>query len=262
MSKKWLNSLISIILLFVFIFGFQFLLDKKVDSPHLNDQGKKERHPDKSKIQQLIQKSTFLAKQYDYINAIRILKYSSFSHEVSVKKQIQALNTKKEQLKNWSHNLQIPHLFVHSLIQEPSKAFARSNPQRDGYQNYMITVSEFKKMLPILYKKGYVLVSIHDISKIENGKMKLKPKPILLPKDKKLLVLSQDDVSYYEYMENSGFTSSLISNEEGKITNEYQENGKTIHGSYDMVPLLNAFVQKHPDFFLQRSKRDCCFNWI
>ena len=59
-----------------------------------------------------------------------------------------------------------------------------------------------------------------DIAGLDaNGKMKYKD--IHLPKGKKPLVLSEDDVSYYEYMDGDGFATKLLLDEDGKVKNEY-----------------------------------------
>ena len=69
------------------------------------------------------------------------------------------------------------------------------------------------------------------------------------------LVLSQDDVCYYHYMDGDGFATKLIVDEEGKIRNEYVEDDGSISvGDYDMVPLIDRFVEEHPDFSYRGAK--------
>ena len=75
------------------------------------------------------------------------------------------------------------------------------------------------------------------------------PKNILLPADKKPFVLSQDDVSYYHYMDGDGFATKLVLDENGQVKNEYKnDDGSVSVGDYDLVPLLDTFVAEHPDF--------------
>ena len=72
---------------------------------------------------------------------------------------------------------------------------------------------------------------------------------ILLPPGKIPFVLSQDDVCYYHYMDGDGYATKLVVDEEGKIRNEYVEDDGSISvGDYDMVPLIDRFVEAHPDF--------------
>ena len=68
-------------------------------------------------------------------------------------------------------------------------------------------------------------------------------------------VLSQDDVCYYHYMDGDGFASKLVVDDEGKVRNEYVEDDGSISiGDYDMVPLIDRFVEKHPDFSYRGAK--------
>ncbi|WP_243681827.1 hypothetical protein [Lacticaseibacillus manihotivorans] len=79
----------------------------------------------------------------------------------------------------------------------------------------MVTVSEFDKILKQLYQKGYVLVGIQSL--VTNNHGKLKMNSIKLPKGKTPLILSQDDVSYYEYMKGDGFAKDLFVDGNGQI---------------------------------------------
>ena len=71
----------------------------------------------------------------------------------------------------------------------------------------------------------------------------------MLPPDKKPFVLSQDDVSYYHYMDGDGMASRLVLDENGDVKAEYvEEDGTVSVGDYDLVPLLDSFIDEHPDF--------------
>ena len=74
-------------------------------------------------------------------------------------------------------------------------------------------------------------------------------KEIRLPAGKKPFVLSQDDCSYYHYMAGDGFAEKLIVDENGKVKNSYiEDDGSVSIGDYDVVPLIDTFVESHPDF--------------
>ena len=152
---------------------------------------------------------------------------------------------------------QINHIFFHSLIAEPEKAFDGDYDSK-GYNMYMVTVGEFDTMIQKLYDDGYVLVNMSDIAQqitTDDGKEKYVPGEIWLLPGKKPLVLSVDDVSYYEYMDNDGFPSRIIIGADGKPTCEMlQEDGSTTVGAYDVVPILDAFVEEHPDFSYKGAK--------
>jgi hypothetical protein len=147
----------------------------------------------------------------------------------------------------WKDNTQVPHLFFHSLIVNPSVAF-KDRESGQGYLDYMVTVSEFKKMLKQIYAKDYVLVSPRSLGHVDaNGKFVMNK--LEVPKGKKPMVLSIDDVSYYEYMKGDGFATNLKVTDDG-VKNTYTDpsTGKTSVGDYDVMPIVDEFVKEHPDF--------------
>ncbi len=152
---------------------------------------------------------------------------------------------------------QFNHIFFHSLIADNSKAFDGDEDQA-GYNMYMTTIAEFKNIIQKMYEDGYVLVSIHDIAKQvkkEDGTTEFKAQEIYLPQGKKPFVLSQDDVSYYNYMTGDGFASRIVIGEDGKITCELaQDDGSVVTGAFDMVPIIDQFVEEHPDFSYRGAK--------
>lgn len=137
--------------------------------------------------------------------------------------------------------------FYHSLIVDTSKAFD-GDYKTDGYNQVMTTMDEFNKITQIMYDEGYVMVNLYDLADVdENGKMQAKQ--IYLPKGKTPFVLSQDDVCYYHSQDGDGIATKLVIDEEGKVRNEYvQDDGSTVVGDYDVVPLIDRFVEEHPDF--------------
>lgn len=69
-----------------------------------------------------------------------------------------------------------------------------------------------------------------------------------VPEGKTPLVLSFDDLSYYEYMDNDGFADRLAI-EDGEVVNKYTDADGELHtGDYDYVSLLDKFIEEHPDF--------------
>ncbi len=148
---------------------------------------------------------------------------------------------------------QITHVFFHTLIKDTSKAFDGDSDEA-GYNQMMTTIDEFNRIIQILYDKGYVLVSPHDMATVnEDGTMSRGK--ILLPEGKTPFVLSQDDVSYYHYMDGDGFASRLVLDENGQVKAEYIEDDGTVSvGNYDMVPILDEFISQHPDFSYRGRK--------
>src|SRR5699024_7083112 len=95
---------------------------------------------------------------------------------------------------------------------------------------------------------------VHDMAKVnEDGTMSRGS--ILLPPGKKPFVLSQDDGSYYHYRDGDGMASRLVLDEKGQVKCEYREDDGSISvGDYDMVPLIDSFVEEHPDFSYRGRK--------
>ena len=66
-----------------------------------------------------------------------------------------------------------------------------------------------------MYDKGYVLVSPHDMATVNDDGTMSRGK-IMVPEGKIPFVLSQDDVSYYHYMDGDGCASKLVLDENGQ----------------------------------------------
>lgn len=134
----------------------------------------------------------------------------------------------------------VPHLFFHSLAVDPELAFRADNDSAHDFESWFVNVSEFKAILQRLHERGYMLVRMRDASRGS----------ISLPEGRKPLVLSFDDVNYYEYMKGYGFASRMVLTDDGRIACTYQDrDGRTgISQEADCVPVLEAFIEEHPDF--------------
>ena len=188
-----------------------------------------------------------LAQQYDYDKAIDLLKNDpAYGSDQKMQAAVKEYEDTKATCTAWPLE-QVTHVFYHILIKDTSKAFDGDYKEAD-YNQVMTTIDEFNKITQTMYDKGYVMVSIKDMAKAdENGN--ITAGEILLPPGKTPFVLSQDDVCYYHYMDGDGFATKLVVDEEGKIRNEYvQDDGSTVVGDYDVVPLIDRFVEEHPDF--------------
>lgn len=214
----------------------------------------------------LIKQADRLTLSYDYDGAIDLIKgYQGDEGGYSVYPMlVEAINRIEEAkaglvLYGGSYDTvkQFNHVFFHSLIADNSKAFD-GDYDSVGYNMYMTTVYEFNKMMQKMYEDGYILISIHDIVtpiEQEDGSVKMVEQEIYLPPGKKPFVLSQDDTNYYDYMTGDGFASRLVIDEDGKVTNEMiQEDGSVVYGAFDMVPIIDEFVEEHPDFSYKGAK--------
>lgn len=208
---------------------------------------------------QLKEKADRLASMYDYDAAIElILSHKGYEKIPVLADTVHTYKTQKASCMPWPDNTKISHCFFHSLIADTSLAFGPESGTRDGYNRYMTTVEEFKKILQQMYERGYVLVGIHDIAESvirEDGTETMEMKEILLPEGKIPLVMSQDDVNYYDYMDGEGFATRIVIGADGTPTCEYKKkDGTVVTGSYDLVPLLDDFIEMHPDFSYRGAK--------
>ncbi len=148
----------------------------------------------------------------------------------------------------------VPHLFTHSLIVRPELAFD-GDYQDQGYRDYMITATEFERILDQMHAADWALVDIYNLYDVAADGT-VEPTPVEVPEGKKPFILSVDDVSYYSYMERNGFADRLEVGPDGRIrTVVIDDNGdeqSTVTG--DVVPILDSFIEEHPDFSINGAR--------
>ena len=211
----------------------------------------------------LLEQAAIKASGYDYQGAIEML--DSFSGDMNKFTQILSDRGKYSQLLSTVVEItnygQLPNLSFNVLIADPARAF-KDEKYASAYNQNFVTVDEFSKILDQLYANGYVLVNFDSfVEKTTDaaGNVSYTTKPIYLPSDKKPFMLTETLVNYFGYMIDSdndgkadakggGFASKLIV-KDGEITCEMVDaEGNTVYGAYDLVPILNEFIEEHPDF--------------
>lgn len=220
-----------------------------------------------SSAESLMKQADLAAAGYDYQGAIEMLtSFEYYNDFPEMATKVEGYRTEDAKLVTYKQMDTIPHVFFHSLIVDTSRAFDGDEDQA-GYNQYMTTCDEFWKMMEIMYERGFVLVSPYDVAyevQGENGASFVNG-VIRLPEGKKPFLMSQDDVNYYSYMigtgsgkgetpifadtHGDGFASRIVIGEDGYPTCEYMDkDGNITYGDYDLVPLLEKFIQEHPDF--------------
>ena len=218
----------------------------------------------------LMAEAEALAQVYNYEAAIA--KLDSFSGEISkFQGMMDMYNTytqAKDKVVAFEDFASIPNLSFHGLIADPSRAFIDETFGKSYNTNY-VTIDEFSKILQQLYDKGYVLVNFNSFiveTTGEDGKVTYSTQPLYLPEGKKPLMLTQTLVNYELFTIDSdgdmeadkggdGFASKLVVDVNGNILNEYVDaDGNTVTGAYDLVPILNDFLEQHPDFSYRGAK--------
>lgn len=205
------------------------------------------------KPQGSLDKANLMAQQYDYDGAIALLKeQKDFDSNSEMQEAVKEYESQKAQCVAWPVD-KVTHVFYHTLIYDTDKAFDGDSDSA-GYNQVMTTVEEFKKITQSMYDKGFVMVRLEDMAK-KNADGVMEVQDIMLPPGKQPFVLSQDDVSYYHYMDGDGMASKLVLDENGEVKNEYiEDDGSISVGDYDMVPLIDSFVKEHPDFSYKGAK--------
>ena len=239
--------------------------DPQDDAP--DPQDPTEPQDEDTAVAQLIAQSDLLAAGYDYDAAIQLLKSSEyFTTNTDLTQKVEQYTNLKAQTRAYPAPETITHIFFHSLIVDTDRAFD-GDSEEGGYNMYMTTVEEFKAILQQMYDRGFVLISPYDMAyevSDENG-TRFVYGDIMLPSGKTPFLMSQDDLNYYSYMvgsgngknetpvfndpQNDGFATRIVIDDDGYPVCEYFDADGVRHvGDYDLVPVLETFIQEHPDF--------------
>ena len=219
------------------------------------------------KAAELMEKADFIAAGYDYAAAIAMLKASPYYDQVpEMADRVAQYEDLDSKLVTFANPETVTHIFFHSLIADTDRAFD-GDGDSGGYNMYMTTISEFIAIMEQMYEKGYVLISPYDLAyevTDETG-THFTYGNIRLPEGKQPFLMSQDDLNYYSYMigtgdgkneipifadsNGDGFAHKIVIGEDGYPTCEYMDkDGNITTGDYDLVPVLETFIQEHPDF--------------
>ncbi|MBE6983218.1 MAG: hypothetical protein E7435_02900 [Ruminococcaceae bacterium] len=207
----------------------------------------------------LMDQAEKLAAMYDYDGALAILeKFTGNRSEfANINTLWQIYTEEKNNLIVWNNLSKIPNLSFQLLIADSKRAF-NDPTYKNSFNRNFVTTEEFSEILTRLYDNGYILVSLDDIAE-QNG-AGYAAKELLLPAGKKPLLLTQTNVNYSLYLVDSdgdmfadkngcGFASKLVVDANGNLSCEMVDaNGNTVTGAYDLVPILEDFIERHPDF--------------
>ena len=197
--------------------------------------------------QDLMEQAERLAASYRYEEALALLKDAGPLENSDVDALVEAISLQNDAMVVYEGP--VYHVFFHSLIVDTAKAFD-GGVSSEGYDLWMTTRDEFVAMLPQLEARGFVLVDYADLMTVaEDGTVT--PAQLRLPPGKKPLILSQDDVCYYDYMAGDGFAQRLDLDENGQVVT-IVDGQPTRDG--DIVPILDDYVAQHPGFSYRGAK--------
>ncbi len=260
---------VTLIMILVFIFGaasraITNFRDNQEALKQSSEQAKTQDELEAQEVQVLLAEADELAAGYDYEGAIAKLegfkgnksKYSEIEVKLGTYKQAQGT------LINHNDPGAIPNLSFHVLIADPARAFTNSKFGGKYNMNF-VTVDEFQRILEQLYANGYVLVEMESFiaETVTGDTITYSSKPVQLPDGRKPIMITETMVNYYNYMidgdedgkpdkSGAGFASRLVVDPlTGNITAEMvNAAGETVTGDYDLVPILEKFIEQHPDF--------------
>lgn len=213
--------------------------EQTMDTSPISHEGDKD-------VDGLLGEAAALASQYDYDAAIAALENSG-SADSRVKEILDQYTRERDALVVWPNNTEVPHISFQQLVADTARAFDGDSKSTD-YKDYNLTISEFKGILQQLYANGYVLVSTDDIAR-SDADGKYKATEILLPDNRKPIMMSLIPAHYSLDMAGDGFPRRLMVGENGQITCEYIDSAATrLQGGYDFVSILEEFLAEHPDF--------------
>lgn len=204
-----------------------------------------------------VEKAAHLAASYDYTNALKELakideEYQDDERVISAKIEYQRLLGLMEM-----YSGDIAHFSVKSVVVDPSLAFD-GDDMSYYFNNWTLTADEFKKILQSLYERDYVLMDVHEIVidiENEDGTTSFALNEPTVPPGKTPIILSFTEANYYDDMKGNGFSDRLVLDEDGNVKNEYTDaDGNTLVGAYDVIPIVDEFVEEHPDFSLRGAK--------
>ena len=221
-------------------------------------------------LRYILEESERMASGFDYDGAIALI--NSFSGNVGGYPELLDARTRyennKKDLVSWDDPNTIVNLSFQTLIADPERAFS---DESYGYllNDNFVTVSEFQAILEQLYENDFILVGLRDF--IESGTTKdgtpfYQYKTLMLPEGKKPLVLTQTNVNYNLYLvdgdgdmipdENGvGIASKLVLDSNGEVAAELiNSDGSVTTGAYDLIPVLDDFLEEHPDFSYHGAK--------
>ena len=220
--------------------------------------------------QELLVQANALAATYDYDGAIAVL--DTFSGDISKYPTLSGRRSEyvlaKSQMVAWDDPGQVVNLSFQMLIADIQMSL-RHQTRAQTIINSFITTGEFSKILQELYDNGYILVKPSDFMDATvnaDGETVYSAKTLYLPAGKKPLMITQTNVNYNLYLVDSdgdrkadkyggGFASKLVLDSSGNITCEMvNSTGQTVYGDYDLVPILDAFIEENPDFSYRGAK--------
>ena len=257
-SVAWMIAL-SLLVITTSVGGFFFImseLERNNNNNNNNNNNQAEIEKEKArevKRVELINEANILVSGYYYQEAIDLLKSNPDIYNDKMKNEVKKIEDFVAELKPYTGRTE--QVFFHSLIVYPELAFGPNSSQAQGYNYWMTTELEFKRMLPLLMERGYVLVRISDLYEVD-AQGNVSRKELYLPDGKRPLLMSVDNVGYPEVRKKEGFASRLIIDANNEVTAVIRNpQGVEIESrTAEVFPIVDDFVKEHPEFSYRGAK--------
>ncbi len=154
----------------------------------------------------------------------------------------------------------IEHLFTNNLLAWPELSLSSHNEHHTLNDRDYITPNEFRKILESLYRNNYILVNISEIYHTTDAGVE--QKVLFLPPHKKPVILSFENICFPSTNPANGMTERMIINRDSRIASysSRMSMNKRIRTDNEFVPILDTFVEEHPDFSFDNARGMICLS--
>lgn len=144
------------------------------------------------------------------------------------------------------------HMFTHCLVDYTDQ------PEREEFYKDCITADELRAILEEVYNNGYVLIDIdymYDYAYVGDKLTATIKKTIKLPKGKKALIISVDNVAY-PYGEHGMGRADRLQVVDGQLYayTKLKDGSDQFSQDNELFPILEKFIASHPDFSFSGAK--------
>ena len=207
------------------------------------------------KKEQELKAAEDLALAYQYAEAIELLQTSEVLKDDERASEA-ADDYQKKMDSMYEYDGAIAHLCFTNLVVDTARAFD-GDEYSAVYQQNMITLEEFTNILNVLYDSGYILIDLHSLAaeSESGGDITMTAQLPVIPEGKKPMILSVENLDYSSVRNGDGVATRLAFDENGEVGAAYtDEGGHDLVGAYDVVPVLEQFIDEHPDFSFRGAR--------
>lgn len=229
----------------------QYENNEPVETPKMKaerEQKESEEALENAKLEVLAQAEE-LASGHWYAEAAALLTQAeNLQEDERAKEAIKEYQSKADSMYEYTDD--VGHLSFTNLVVDTNRAFD-GDEYAQVYRETMITLDEFTSILAELYKSGYMLVDIHSLAEEKAGRsdIEMSAAKLMLPQGRKPLVLSVENLNYASVRNGDGVATRLTVDKNGEVAAVYtDEEGHDLVGAYDVIPVLEQFIEEHPDF--------------